>query len=84
MQPPVTTATPTSFEMLPNFNMSFCSGLLRGAAIYLFAEEWYGDVGLNITAVRDARARSTKMENKKGECRSGDALTNITTMEIAK
>jgi hypothetical protein len=40
-QPLVTTATPTSFETLPNFNMSFCSGIgLEGAAIYLFAGEW--------------------------------------------
>jgi hypothetical protein len=77
MQPLVMTATPTSFETFPNFNMSFCSGLLEGAAIYLFAGQWYGDVGFNITAVRDALARSTKMENKKGECRSGDALTNV-------
>jgi hypothetical protein len=77
---PLVTATPTSFEILPNFNMSFCSGIgLEGAAIYLFTGQWYGDVGLNITAVRDARPRSAKMENKKGECRAGSALTNVTT-----
>jgi hypothetical protein len=65
--------------------MSFCSGLgLEGAAIYLFTGGWYGDVGLNITAVRDARARSTKMENKKGECRSGNTLTNVTDMLLKR
>ena len=63
---PLVTATPTSFEILPNFNMSFCSGIgLEGAAIYLFTGRWYGDVGLNITAVRDARARSTQTETNK-------------------
>jgi hypothetical protein len=38
--PLATTATLTSFEIRTNFNMSFCSGLLEGAAIYLFAGEW--------------------------------------------
>jgi hypothetical protein len=47
--------------------MSFCSGLLEGAAIYLFAGKWYGDVGLNITAVREL-ARARLKQNKQGEC----------------
>jgi len=45
--------------------MSFCSGLLEGAAIYLFEKEWYGDVGFNITAVRDTGTRSTQKKTNK-------------------
>src|SRR5262245_48995854 len=63
--PPATRATLTSFEMRTNFNMSFCSGLLEGAATYLFAGEWYGDAGLNITAVRDARTRYSLVKTNK-------------------
>jgi hypothetical protein len=62
--PLATTATLTSFEIRTNFNMSFCSGLLEGAAIYLFAGKWYGDVGLNITSAR-ALARSTLTKTNK-------------------
>jgi hypothetical protein len=44
--------------------MSFCSGDgLEGAAMYLFAGKWYGDVGLNITAARElARAANGKQK----------------------
>jgi len=41
--------------------------------MYLFVGEWYGDVGLNITALREV-ARARQDRNKKGECRSGGAL----------
>jgi hypothetical protein len=45
--------------------MSFCSGLLEGAAIYLFVGEWYGDAGLNITASRElAPAPLNRQANK--------------------
>jgi hypothetical protein len=61
--PLATTATLKSFEIRTNFNMSFCSGLLEGAAIYLFAGEWYGDAGLNITASRElAPARNQQKQ----------------------
>jgi hypothetical protein len=59
------TATLTSFEIRTNFNMSFCSGLLEGAVIYLFEREWYGDVGLNITTGARARARATLVKTNK-------------------
>jgi hypothetical protein len=45
--------------------MSFCSGLLEGAAIYLFEREWYGDVGLNITTGAEAGARSMLVKTNK-------------------
>jgi hypothetical protein len=45
--------------------MSFCSGLLEGAATYLFAGEWYGDVGFNITTdVESSRTLDVSKTNK--------------------
>src|SRR5262245_41341558 len=63
--PPATTATLTSFEIRTNFNMSFCSGLLEGAATYRFAGEWYGDAGLNITAVRELATRPSLVKTNR-------------------
>jgi hypothetical protein len=45
--------------------MSFCSGLLEGAAMYLFTGERYGDVALNITTVAEARAPSPLAKTNK-------------------
>jgi len=57
--------------------MSFCSGLLEGAATYLFADEWYGDAGFNITASQQARDAVGVNEDNQGERRTGNALTNL-------
>src|SRR5437764_13835940 len=50
---------------------------LEGAAMYLFAAKWYGDVGLNITAAREPDSN----DNKQDERRADSALTNVTTIK---
>jgi hypothetical protein len=80
MQPLVTTATPTSFEISPNFNMSFCSGLSKEQQSTSLPENGMEMLVLTLP-LRGARALNHS-KNKQGECRADSALTNVTAMNV--
>jgi hypothetical protein len=77
MQPLVTTATPTSFAISPNFNMSFCSGLSKEQQSTPLPEN--GMEMLVLTLPLRGSSHALDSNDNKVNAVFGSALTNVTT-----